>query len=265
MASTAGKPEYSRSSLPPESAKHPPETNTAEPVEELVVSATGLTGYWRLTASKDVDIDLGILSGITIRYGSEQRDRNICWVQEGEPETFTVTCAVSGSPPRVINGNLNGDNVTFGSWIGPATVAYSGRFTDNDHVVGGFSGGLLGVRITGNIPASLTRFVPSDTKELHSGALVRLAWEEVGSGHFTEANYEPAMLKRIGKSVPEGGGARLIQLTYLGQILAAWKDSEPTAVQDVYEIRTEVGRRVCRIGTGKTGRIAEFACVGLPS
>src|SRR5271168_2234186 len=36
----------------------------SEPVEEVVVTPTNITGFWRLTAAHSIDVEIGLFSGI---------------------------------------------------------------------------------------------------------------------------------------------------------------------------------------------------------
>jgi hypothetical protein len=236
-----------------------------QPIEELIVTAKGLTGYWRFSTSRDIDVDVGVFSGIKIRYGSAQIDRNICWVQEINTGSFTVYCAVSGSPPREVRGSVTEEEISFRSWIGPATVTYSGQFTDSDHVSGGVRGGVLGLNITGQVPASLSRLDAPTVSAPPSESLIHRAWAEIGQNRFAKENYEQALLPRLAEAIPGTlKGQELVKLTYLGQILAPGRSGQPDAAQDVFQLETEAGRGLCRIGVSNRGSLSDIACIALP-
>src|SRR5579859_7510992 len=60
------RPAPATASAPP---PPPPADLDRQPIEELVIRPDTVTGFWRLTASRTIDVDIGIFSGVHFRYG----------------------------------------------------------------------------------------------------------------------------------------------------------------------------------------------------
>ena len=238
-----------------------------QPIEELVIRPASLTGYWKLTAARTIDVDIGLFSGIHIRYGGENRDRNICWLQQ-TGKSLSALC-VSGTVLKSAEGSVGEDDVTMRWWSGAATVIFSGKFTDAERVSGGFSGGVVGLSVTGDVPATLTKLdlppepPPSDRP---SAALIKAVWEDVRQGHLTDGRYEGSAVKRVNQGMPkEIAGETPQDLAYLGQITVRWRKEQRETLQDVYQVRTGAGRRLCRVAANEQGQVVDFNCVALSS
>lgn len=228
-----------------------------------------VTGFWRLTANKTIDLDVGLFSGIHIRYGGEIRDRNICWLQQ-KGRSFDAFCA-SSYAVKSAEGSVDDDGITLRWWVGAATIIFSGKFTDADRLEGGFSGGVVGVSVTGDVPATLTRLPtpaepPADAPERPSAALIRLVWQDVRRGALTEGRYEGSAVKRVNQGMTKEMAAEAPQeMSYLGQILTRWRKEQRELLQDVYLVRTDAGRRMCRVSANGQGQVIDFNCQALPA
>lgn len=239
-----------------------------QPIEELVIKPGSVTGFWRLTASKLIDLDVGLFSGIHIRYGGEIRDRNICWLQQ-KGHSLDAICA-SAYVLKNAEGSVDDDGVTMRWWMGAANIIFSGKFTDADRVAGGFSGGVVGLSVTGDVPATLTRLPtppppPADAPERPSAALIRMVWEDVRKGALTEGRYEGSAPKRVNQGLSKEMAAETPrQMIYLGEILIRWRKEQRELNQDVYLVQTGAGRRLCRISANPQGQVVDFSCGVLP-
>lgn len=239
-----------------------------QPIEELVIKPGSVTGFWRLTASKLIDLDVGLFSGVHIRYGGEIRDRNICWLQQ-KGRSLDAICA-SAYVLKNAEGSVDDEGVTMRWWMGAANIIFSGKFADADRVTGGFSGGVVGLSVTGDVPATLTRLPtpappPADAPERPSAALVRLVWEDVRKGSLTEGRYEGAAPKRVNQGLSKEMAAETPQqMIYLGEILIRWRKEQRELLQDVYLVRTGAGRRLCRVSANPQGQVVDFSCGALP-
>ena len=263
----APKPKARHSAPVPASAPPPPPPPAdldRQPIEELVIRPDNVTGFWRLTAARTIDVDIGIFSGVHIRYGGEVRDRNICWFEQ-KGRSFDAACA-SGGALRTAEGSVNDEGLSMRFWVGAATINFSGKFTDAERVQGGFSGGVAGLSLTGDVPATLTKLpTPApDAEERPSAALIRMVWEDVRKGALTEGRYEGAAVKRVNQGMSKEIAAETPQqLSYLGQILTRWRKEQRELLQDVYLVQTSVGRRMCRVSANAQGQVVDFSCLTL--
>jgi hypothetical protein len=233
-----------------------------QPIEELVIRPTTMTGFWTLTASHSIDVDIGLFSGIQIRYGGELRDRNICWAQQ-RGHSLTLQCS-SGSAMKIAEGSVDDDGITVRWWAGPATIIFAGKFTESGKISGGFSGGVVGLSVTGNVPASLTKLTPaapSDAPDRPSAVLLRDVWDDVRSGQWTPGRYEGTAIKRVTDGLSRESAANPpLSYLYLGRILIRWRKEQREMDEDVYLLETAQGRQLCRIASNEQGQVMDFNC-----
>ena len=246
----------------------PPADLDRQPIEELVIRPGSVTGFWRLTASKLIDLDVGLFSGVHIRYGGEILDRNICWLQQ-KGHSLDAICA-SAYVLKNAEGSVDDDGITMRWWMGAANIIFSGKFADADRVSGGFSGGVVGLSVTGDVPATLNRLPtppppPADAPQRPSAALVRMVWEDVRRNVLTEGRYEGAAVKRVNQGLSRDMAAETPgQMIYLGEILIRWRKEQRELLQDVYLVQTGAGRRLCRVAANPQGQVVDFSCQALP-
>lgn len=247
----------------PESGEPPVPADLAEaPVEELVIRPDDLTGYWVLIAPRIVDVDVGLFSGVHIRYGGEMGRRNICWLEQ-KNRSVSALCA-AGTVLKSGSGSLDADVLSMRWWMGAATANFSGKFTEAGKISGGFSGGVVGVSVTGDVPASLYRLDlahPPPEPDRSSAALIKEVWQDVRQGHLTEGRYEGSAPKRVHQGMPREIAAETPQsLLYLGRIVVRWRKEQRETLQDVYQVTTESGRVLCRMAPNEKGQVIDFAC-----
>lgn len=252
-----------RRSMPVPAMAPPLPGNLADqPIEELVVRPTTMTGFWRLTASHSIDVEIGLFSGIQIRYGGELRDRNICWAQQ-RGHSLTLQCS-SGSAMKTAEGSVDDDGITVRWWAGPATIIFTGKFTEAGKISGGFSGGVAGLSVTGNVPATLTKLTPtapSDTPDRPSALLLRSVWDDVRTGQWTPGRYEGTAIKRVTDGLSrESAADPPLSYLYLGRILIRWRKEQREMDEDVYLLETAQGRQLCRIASNEQGQVMDFNC-----
>lgn len=233
-----------------------------QPIEELVIRPDDLTGYWVLIAPRIVDVDIGLFSGVHIRYGGEMGRRNICWLEQSG-KSVSVLCA-SGTVLKSGSGSVEADGLSMRWWMGAATANFSGKFTEAEKITGGFSGGVAGVSVTGDVPASLYRLDPSNPPpepDRPSAALIKGVWEDVRQGHLTEGRYEGSAPKRVNQGMPKEIATETPQsMLYLGRIVVRWRKEQRETLQDVYQVTTETGRKLCRVAPNDKGQVIDFAC-----
>jgi len=243
----------------------PPTDLDRQPIEELVIRPGSVTGFWRLTASRTIDVDIGLFSGIHIRYGGEISDRNICWFEQ-KGRSFDAVCA-SGGALKSAEGSVDEDSLSMRWWVGAATINFSGKFTEAEKISGGFSGGVVSLSVTGDVPATLTKLPApaAETPERPSAALIRMVWEDVRKGSLSEGRYEGAAVKRVNQGMSRDLAAETPQqMIYLGEILTRWRKEQRELLQDVYLVRTAAGRRLCRVSANGRGQVVDFNCLVLP-
>jgi hypothetical protein len=243
-----------------------PDELLSQPMEEVVVTPGSLTGFWRLTASRMIDVEIGLFSGIHVRYGAEMRDRNICWLQQAG-RRLGVWCS-SGALMKSAEGSVGDDGVSMRWWSGPATITFSGKIAEADRINGAFSGGVVGLSVTGNLPATLTRLAPSQMQpdpDRPSAGVLREVWEDVRKGHLTDGRYEGSGVKRVNDGLSRELASDPPQgLDFLGQILIRWRKEQREFTEDVYQVKTAAGRDLCRIALNDGNQVADFNCVAMP-
>ena len=262
------KPRRTISPPPPKSSEPPVPTGLdAQPIEELVIRPDDVTGYWVLIAPRIVDVDAGLFSGVHIRYGGEMGRRNICWLRQ-EGRSVSALCA-SGTVLKSGSGSVDADGISMRWWVGAATANFSGKFNSGkkngtENITGGFSGGVVGVSVTGDVPASLYRLDMSGLPpepDRPSAALIKSVWEDVRSGHLTEGRYEGAAVKRVNQGMPKEIAAETPkEMLYLGRIVVRWRKEQRETLQDVYQVVTGSGRKLCRVAPNDKGQVIDFAC-----
>ena len=260
----APKPHRAAPPPPPPKSDEPPVPADLgkQPIEELVIRPEDLTGYWVLIAPRIVDVDVGLFSGVHIRYGGEMGRRNICWLEQSG-KSVSALCA-AGAVLKSGSGSVDADGVSMRWWVGAATANFSGKFTEAEKIDGGFSGGVVGLSVTGDVPASLYRLdmsgLPAEP-DRPSAALIRGVWEDVRRGHLTEGRYEGSAPKRVNQGMPkEIADETPGDMLYLGRIVVRWRQEQRETLQDVYQVTTETGPKLCRVAPNDKGQVIDFAC-----
>lgn len=248
---------------PPKEGEPPmPADLDRQPVEELVIRPDDVTGYWVLVTPRIVDVDTGLFSGIHIRYGGEMSRRNICWLQQSG-KSVSAVCA-AGAILKSGEGSVGSDGLSMRWWLGAATANFDGKFVDSDKIDGGFSGGVAGLSVTGDVPAALDRLdlskLPPEP-DRPSAALIKAVWEDVRQGHLAEGRYEGSAVKRVNQGMSKELAAETPQqMLYLGRIVVHWRKDQREILQDVYQVTTESGLQLCRVGANDKGQVSDFNC-----
>ena len=228
------------------------------PMEVIVVSAPGLSGYWAVNAAQAIDVQLGLFSGVRVVYSSETGDRDICLLRQHGPR-LAATCSSGLSPTA--EGAMDGQQVTLRWWNGPANLIFDGSWDEAGTIQGSISGGLAGLSVTGAIPATLRKLAADGGEDPASAASLRGVLDDLRHGALTEARYEAAGLKRVRPSLAWPGARAASQtLTYLGRIHVRWRKDQPDLPQDVYAVRRSEQLALCRIGLSERGRVVDFGC-----
>lgn len=242
-----------------------PPPSPAQPVETIEVTATALSGYWRLTASSSIDVEVGLLSGVRLAYSGQAHDRDICRIGNDDSR-LRATC-IAGFTPAA-EGSVDDRQVTLRWWSGPANVIFRGLWDDADVIQGAFTGGLVGISVTGDIPAVMHKIpAPSTTSdERPSAALMQAVFADLRQGSLTDGRYEAMAAKRLQPAFSWAGArAPSHSLAYLGQIHIRWHRWQRETLQDVYAVQSPSDRSLCRIALSERNRVVDFACQSEPS
>lgn len=230
---------------------------------EVVVSGNLLSGYWTVTAPKIVEFKGGLFSGIHIFYSAETYIRDICLIRRRD-RRLTATCSTGDA--AMASGSLDGAEVVFRWWSGPANLIFDGNWDGKDTIEGAFSGGLVSMSVTGDVPATLHKFdrsasIGAKIQNGDTAAAMLGVLDDLRQRVITEGRYEASAVKRV-KRAFEWVDAQTAShdLTYLGQIHIRWQKTQPELVQDVYEVRSGDRLSLCRIGLDAERRISDFAC-----
>ncbi|MTJ82983.1 MAG: hypothetical protein F8N37_18520 [Telmatospirillum sp.] len=275
VAPADGRPrDASRS--PPAAAR----TEVGSAIPEIVITGHALSGYWAVTASSSIDLDVGLLSGVRIRYSGDARDRDICRIDH-QGERLRATC-IAGFAPTARGSAVDG-TVTLRWWTGPATVIFRGAWDDLGApflLPGRLTGGIAGLGLTGDIPATMRKIAPPDSgddarddagddtggglPEPPGAARMRSVLEDLRQGRMRPDLYEGIAAKRLEPAFSWVGAKEpRHRLRYLGRIHIRWHRWQRETLQDVYEVTSPTDRSLCRIATGDSGRVVDFACQSL--
>jgi len=224
---------------------------------EIVVTASGLSGLWGLTAPSSIDIDLGLLSGVRIRYSGDVFDRDICRLSQ-QQDHLRATC-IAGFTPTA-SGSVDDVGISLKWWSGPGTVIFGGPWDGGDVIDGRLSGGIAGMSVTGDIPATLHKLTPMSGMPVSAG-LMDQVFTDLRRGSLSAERYEPAAEKRLRPAFSwRGAKEEGHSLIYLGQIHIRWHRWQAETIQDVYDVQSPSDRSLCRIAVSEHNRVLDFAC-----
>jgi hypothetical protein len=247
---------------PPAAVQPVPERT--DDIPEVLVTAAGLSGFWAVTASSSIDLEVGLLSGIRLRYSGAADDRDICRIHH-RGDALRASC-VAGFTPTA-EGSLDSDRIVLRWWAGPATVIFQGNWDEAATIGGALSGGMAGLSITGEIPATLHKVRPQATglQDHPSAAKMQLVLDDLRRGWLTDGQYEGMATKRLQPAFSWAGAKDpWHSLTYLGQIHIRWHRWQNETIQDVYDVEGPSDRALCRVAVSERGRVVDFACQSGP-
>ena len=233
--------------------------SSAVAVTELVVTAPRLSGYWSVTGPNLIQFKIGPLSGIRVIYSGETDVRDICLLRH-QGSGLSATCSAGLSSNA--DGGVDGDRIRLRWWSCPANLIFSGQWDRVGTIEGAFSGGLVGLKVTGSIPASLHKVIlPTAGENRATLAAAQNVLADLRQRVLIRKNYEPGAIKRVWRAVawPDAGEASH-QLTYLGAIHVHWQQHQPDLLEDVYEVRSGNHLALCRISLSTHGLVNDFAC-----
>ena len=230
--------------------------------EQITVVGRSFTGLWKVNSPKRLGMDVGLLSGVHIRYSGETGDRDICELQQ-TGERLDAHCLRLA---RNVAGSIDGDQITLKSWIGPANLILTASAQSGSMLTGSVSGGALGARMTGGVPIVATRVtVPPVGTERSTAPLIRDVLADVGGGHLTAGRYAPEAAARLKKELrdmqaDQSALGPLQGVTYLDQLLPRHPFDPRERPLEVYRVEFAKGSQLCGISPGEAGIVADFIC-----
>jgi len=236
----------------------PARAETAPGVTDVLVTAPRLSGYWSVTGPNLIEIKAGPLAGIRIIYSGETDTRDICLLRH-LGNGLSATCSAGLSTNAA--GGIDQDHITLRWWRGPANLIFNGQWDRKATIDGTFSGGLVGLRVTGSIPASLHKLIPPTDQNPPSLAATESVLGDLRRRLLVQATYEPGAIKRVWRAItwPDAQAAEH-QLTFLGTIHVHWQQHQPDLLEDVYEVQSNNHLSLCRISLSPRRRVDDFAC-----
>lgn len=236
---------------------------TAAPsVEEITVFGRSFTGLWKVNSPKRLGMDIGLFSGVQIKYSSERGDRDICELHQ-DGERLDAHCLRLG---KNVAGSVEGDRITLKSWIGPANLILTASAQSGSSLTGSISGGALGQRMTGGVPIAATKLtLPVAATERLSAPLVRDVLADIGGGRLTQGRYAPEARARLNKELrdlqtDQQALGPLQRLTYLDQLLPRHPFDPRERPLEVYRVEYAKGTQLCGISPGDAGTVDDFIC-----
>lgn len=235
-----------------------PAPTAPAPAEGITVTATSLTGYWRLNTYLQMSFGIGPFHKAKTDLG-ERADRDICeFVQvRKKVRTLCLRKAYASSA----SGSVDEDALTLEWSTGPGTLIFEGQVGGDGSIVGGLGAGVLGVRVSELVPASLHKLSPAEDRPgpPAAEAALRRVLDDLDRGALTEEHYTPAALGYIRKAKPISLG-KPDALLYLGAIRQRRPDEKTEKTIDVFEIRIAGHKTLCGVTVGDGDLIADFLC-----
>lgn len=265
-------PEASAVSAAMPSAPAAPEAATPAPVpsiadatgttEEITVVGRSFSGLWKVNSPKRLGMDVGLFSGVHIRYSGETGDRDICELRQ----TGTALDARCLRLARTAAGSVDGDDIVLRSWLGPANLILKATAQSGSMLQGTIGGGALGAQMTGGVPIRATKLsIPPDGTERPSAALLRAVLGDIAEGHLAAGRYAPEAAERLRRDLgdlqsDQAKLGALRDVAYLDQLLPRHPFDPHEHPLEVYRVEYAGGTRLCGISPGPPAAVADFIC-----
>jgi hypothetical protein len=241
-------------------AKSDPTSSPQTLVDDVLVTGTSFSGYWVVEGPALIDYEFSILSGITITHGQDRAERNICLIHDRAGDLDAICTAGTAQDAT---GSAREGHVRLSWSAGPGSLIFEGQRMSRDQIDGRLFGGVLGLGLTGAIPARLRRLddpyqdasgrpaagaLITILHALTMGASAPLGLSPKAANEFNAYRRETNLLP-----VPDA-------IRFMGTISNRWRPKQRVAVQDVF--RVEGGGRValCRIEMDPMAQVADFDC-----
>ncbi len=253
----------SRQTIPPAPATPEAVTASDPTAEQITVVGHSFTGLWKVNSPKRLGMDVGLFSGVQIKYSGETGDRDICELRQ-TGDRLDAHCLRLG---KNVDGSIDGNSITLKSWIGPANLILTARAQTGSTLTGSLSGGALGQRMTGGVPIQAVKLtVPPAGTERPSAPLVLDVLADIGGGRLTAGRYTPEAAARLKKELSDLRADQTelgpVQgLTYLDQLLPRHPFDPRERPLEVYRIQYAKGTQLCGISPGgQAGTVDDFIC-----
>jgi hypothetical protein len=240
-----------------------PAAEAAAPAhEEITVVGHSFTGLWKVSSPKRIGMDVGLFSGVHIRYSGEVGDRDLCELRQ----TGSALDARCLRLARTVSGDVDGDRITLRSWIGPANLVLKASTAAAGTLAGTIGGGAFGTQLTGGVPVRATRIAaPVAGGDRPSALLVRAVLADVATGRLTPGRYAPEAAARLEKDLDELRTAEaalgpLRDIAYLDQLLPRHPYDPRERPLEVYRVDYARGSQLCGISPGPPAAVADFIC-----
>jgi hypothetical protein len=248
--------------IPPPAAISDAAIDPTRPIiEEITVHPTDLSGFWRLYVPRDLGVEIGLFSGVRLRFRRADPIGYVCRFDQRQ-DSVTGNCLALGGPAH---GGLDGNRLNITWWTGPATLRLDADLVSADAISGGFSGGVLGMNLTAHLPARAERLAPRGeaAEPAEVAAALRQVLADLAQGHVTAARYTPEeadrLRRRLAAGPPDAGLASpLVSATYLDRAAITRRKLREDEAIEVFDARFERGAALCGIALAADGRIADF-------
>lgn len=243
----------------PQPAPPPPPVAVAPaPAEGITVTAVSLTGYWRINTYLQMSFGIGPFHKGKTDLG-EMADRDICELVQVKKKVRAVCLRKAYASSAT--GSVDEDALTLEWSTGPGTLIFEGQVKGTDAIAGGLGVGVLGVRVSDQVAASLYKLSPSEARPgpAASEAALRRVLTDLDQGALTEPNYTPAALGYIRKAKPAALGTP-DGLLYLGAIRQRRPEEKNEKDVEVFEIRAGGKKTLCGVSLDGGALVSDFLC-----
>lgn len=256
--SPEAKPGETETAEPAAPPPPPPVAKVPPPTEGITVTAISLTGYWRINTYLQMSFGIGPFHKGKTDLG-EMADRDICEFLQVKEKVRTVCLRKAYASSAT--GSVDEDELTLEWSTGPGTLIFEGQITGTDAIAGGMGVGVLGVRVSDQVAASLHKLSPSEARPgpAASEAALRRVLEDLDQGTLTEPRYTPAALGYIRKAKPAALGTPDAVL-YLGTIRHRRPEEKSEKDVEVFEIRAGGQKTLCGVSLQEGELVSDFLC-----
>ena len=122
--------------------------------DNVLVTGRSLSGYWMVEGPSSIDYHFGILSGLEITYDLTPRPRNICIIHDNQGQLDAICAAGTAETAQ---GARKGTDFKLVWTDTGGSLIFTGSQLDANVIDGALSGGVLGLGLTGGVPAKLFR------------------------------------------------------------------------------------------------------------
>ena len=227
--------------------------------DNVLVTGRSLSGYWMVEGPSSIDYHFGILSGLEITYDLTPRPRNICIIHDNQGQLDAI--CVAGTAETAQGARKGTDFKLVWTDTGGSLI-FTGSQLDANVIDGALSGGVLGLGLTGGVPAKLFRLDAINAPQAHDlSPLMAQVISDVRAARPSDRRYDPKGLSRFkagmnADSYPAGN----LRLTWLGTIYNRWRPKQPEAAENVFRVEAGARTSLCRLAVTPEGLVHDFNC-----